>query len=1647
MKQVLRIILTILTLTASHNLFAQVQGKFGNTQSALDVNAALEVESTSKGVLLPRLTTAQQNAMSAPTNGMLIYNTDSACFVLRRAGIWRSLCAANGGEAWSTLGNTGTNANTNFIGTTDNIPLSIRVNNVRSGYLSQNATTLGYEAGLVAPAANQVTFIGAGAGRANSTGNYNIAVGTNALNLNTVGGFNTAIGYATLVNNTSNYNTALGTSALMGNTTGATNTAVGTYALTSNSTGSENVAVGSNSLNTNSTGADNTGIGFGAMYNNTTGANNTGTGAYALTSNTTGVNNAAVGYAAMSWNATGSRNATLGMYAGYGISGGNYNDNSFFGYYAGSSISSGSSNVGIGSEALRNNTTAWSNTALGFRAGYGIQTGQANTVLGDSAFVSTTTGSNNVGVGYRAGIGNVTGTNNTIIGTNANVASNALTNATAIGANATVSASNSLVLGNLVNVGINTGTPQYKLDIDANTGSSGNPLRLQGLQAGTTTDSILTSASGVVRQLSINAILNNAWQTLGNTGTNAATNFAGTTDAQNFVIKANNKTRIRAGATDAYGVYLDNYATSAGGHSAVVSTLDFRTNAFQAQNNARVHFNSMVLGAAGSTGTQTVSLNQADLQAAGAFATVRGVATNLLLSNTATLTDYTHFFAGGTITNSTITDYYGLRVNPTISGGTMTNAYGVDLTTPAFATNYTGVRIGSITPAAGTQYAFLYNSTANPVAINASGNLGIGTTTPQYKLDINAQTGASGNPARLLGLNAGATSDSILSSSSGILRRLSISQVIGNAWNILGNAGTVDGTNFIGTTDNIPFNIRVNNQKAGRIDHLTNNTFFGYQAGNVSTGQQNTFVGSLAGLTNTTGFENTAIGNLAFNSNTTGQDNVAVGQDAMRLNTSGSTNVAVGESSLEFNTIGVRNVAVGSDALNSNTTASDNLALGHRALYNQSFANSGTAWLTDNIALGSNALYYNQPTNNSNGYRNIGIGRKALELNTTGSSNIAIGYESGNTNTTGSNITLLGFDTDVSSTGLTNATAIGANATVGASNSLVLGSNVNVGINTTTPQYKLDIDAQTGSSGNPMRLLGLNAGATSDSIVSSNSGILRRLSVNQILANAWNITGNTSTVDGTNFIGTTDNVPLSIRVFNQKAGRIGNTTDQVTSFGYQALNMNTAVGSTAFGYQAGLVNSTGVRNTLLGYQSGAANTIATDNSAVGYAALANNTTAGYNVALGSNALFSQSFNNAGTAWGANNVAIGFYALYANQPTLNTNGIGNIAVGTNVLRSNTTGSFNAALGNTALFTNVTGSYNSAFGSSTLFNNTASNNTAFGASALLSNTSGAGNVGLGVNVLYKNTIGANNIAIGLNTFQNNTAASNNIAIGSEALQTQSFNNAGTAWDAENIGIGFRALFFNQPTTSSNAYRNIAIGRNALYLNTTGASNVALGYQAGNVNTTGSNNTFIGATADVSSAALSNTTALGYGAIVDASNKIRLGNASVTLVETYGSFVTVSDKRLKTNINDNFIGLNFIKAVRPVQYELKTQKGIVYDGFVAQEIDSIMQKQGIKNFSGLARPQNPTFDIANPTYTEGGYYTVSYATFVVPLVNAVKELDALSEKLKVNSDKLAAENAALKAELERMKKDNATLKASVDKNSQDIEAIKAALTKKQN
>src|SRR5206468_1562379 len=81
---------------------------------------------------------------------------------------------------------------------------------------------------------------------------------------------------------------------------------------------------------------------------------------------------------------------------------------------------------------------------------------------GTAAGQNNNTGGNNTFVGVLAGQSNTTEDNNTFIGANANGAAG-ITNATAIGAGAQATHSNSLVLGNNVNVGIGTTNPATQL--------------------------------------------------------------------------------------------------------------------------------------------------------------------------------------------------------------------------------------------------------------------------------------------------------------------------------------------------------------------------------------------------------------------------------------------------------------------------------------------------------------------------------------------------------------------------------------------------------------------------------------------------------------------------------------------------------------------------------------------------------------------------------------------------------------------------------------------------------------------------------------------------------------------------------------------------------------------------------------------------------------------------------------------------------------------------------------------------------------------------------------------------------------------------------------------------------------------------------
>jgi hypothetical protein len=202
---------------------------------------------------------------------------------------------------------------------------------------------------------------------------------------------------------------------------------------------------------------------------------------------------------------------------------------------------------------------------------------------------------------------------------------------------------------------------------------------------------------------------------------------------------------------------------------------------------------------------------------------------------------------------------------------------------------------------------------------------------------------------------------------------------------------------------------------------------------------------------------NVFMGTDAGNFATSGVENTGVGQNALLRDSTGSYNDAFGAGALGNNTSGKFNTASGQVAAGSVTTGSYNTSSGYASLFSDD-TNS------QNTAFGACALFRTYGTFPPS----ISC---ALPAVTTGSGDTAVGTLAGETNTAGELNTFVGYqaDTNASGTalsGLTNATAIGANAVVGESNAIVLGSingqngatsDVNVGIGTSTPTEPLHV--------------------------------------------------------------------------------------------------------------------------------------------------------------------------------------------------------------------------------------------------------------------------------------------------------------------------------------------------------------------------------------------------------------------------------------------------------------------------------------------------------------------------------------------------------------------------------------------------------------
>lgn len=335
--------------------------------------------------------------------------------------------------------------------------------------------------------------------------------------------------------------------------------------------------------------------------------------------------------------------------------------------------------------------------------------------------------------------------------------------------------------------------------------------------------------------------------------------------------------------------------------------------------------------------------------------------------------------------------------------------------------------------------------------------------------------------------------------------------------------------------------------------------------------------------------------------------------------------------------------------------------------------------------------------------------------------------------------------------------------------------------------------------------------------------------------------------------------------------------------------------------------------------------------------------------------------------GSQNSALGYGALNAN-----VSGSSNTASGFGALNYNSTGSNNTAHGFSALYSNIAGESNTAVGYNALWTNKGSLNTANGANALSGNTTGDRNAAFGFSALYSNAIGRYNSAFGVNALYSNTTGDQNTASGMESLWHNTEGRSNTA-------VGFYSLYSNITGTA-----NTAVGLNALAYNQSGAANTAIGAFSGvpfgNV--------------------LSETIAIGYSAVANADNKIRFGNSSVTVIEGQVEYSWPSDGRFKEDIRNDVDGLDFILKLKPISYQfnrlkyaqhvgehmdadrelsLREKSEVRTVGFIAQDVEKIIQQIGFTSFDAVHAPTN-----------EKDNYSMGYAVFVVPLVKAVQELN---------------------------------------------------------
>ena len=254
-KEMKKVLPLLLFFFLAEQLTAQVGINTPAPDAQLDIRSSSQTAPNNKdGLLIPKINVFPAVNPNAAQNGMMVFLTTAVGTNLpgfyywdNPTNSWKGI--GNDNTKWGLTGNTGTNPAIHFIGTADNQDVVFKRSSDRAGFLGILNTSFGLNTmESISSGANNIA-IGGHALHLNSTGNDNIAIGYNALDAHVTGSRNVAVGGSAMdFDFNSSENTAVGYEALrMVNGIAASgNVAVGHRAGSQITTGFNNIMIGAN---------------------------------------------------------------------------------------------------------------------------------------------------------------------------------------------------------------------------------------------------------------------------------------------------------------------------------------------------------------------------------------------------------------------------------------------------------------------------------------------------------------------------------------------------------------------------------------------------------------------------------------------------------------------------------------------------------------------------------------------------------------------------------------------------------------------------------------------------------------------------------------------------------------------------------------------------------------------------------------------------------------------------------------------------------------------------------------------------------------------------------------------------------------------------------------------------------------------------------------------------------------------------------------------------------------------------------------------------------------------------------------------------------------------------------------------------------